>query len=150
MVVDDANDKGPPPPLTPQFPQRQNCDTPTALRFPPLFSSGFGPAPLHEGFSITRPTIELPLDEILNAVDASDQVLDFWTSQYPEPARSNNHDSKKLFHDQPQLQDVHMDLPTMTPMNSYTPSAPPINRAAAVTPTSVSPLFLPQPRSHDQ
>ncbi|KIL58289.1 hypothetical protein M378DRAFT_335299 [Amanita muscaria Koide BX008] len=63
-----------------------------SLRFPPLFSNDFGPSALlystptvtnsmnygeglslsstfNDGFSILRPTIELPLDEILNNVD---------------------------------------------------------------------------------
>ncbi|KAK7445780.1 hypothetical protein VKT23_014776 [Stygiomarasmius scandens] len=64
-----------------------------SLRFPPLFSSDFGPAALlypsptltnrmnygeasvphnndQDGFSIPRPTIELPLDELLSNVDS--------------------------------------------------------------------------------
>ncbi|KAF9461407.1 hypothetical protein BDZ94DRAFT_1310681 [Collybia nuda] len=67
---------------------------PQSLRFPSLFSSDFGPSALlyptptlttrmnygeglnpaaaNDGFSIARPTIELPLDELLHNVDAAD------------------------------------------------------------------------------
>ena len=77
MVTSEANDK----------------DTPPSLRFPSLFSNDFGPSALlyptpsvtnsmnygeglnpsaaNDGFSIVRPTIELPLDEILNNVEDS-------------------------------------------------------------------------------
>ncbi|KIK66450.1 hypothetical protein GYMLUDRAFT_239399 [Collybiopsis luxurians FD-317 M1] len=83
----DADDQ----PLT----HRGRKDNDTMLRFPPLFSSDFGPAALlnpsptlttsmnygeglnaanpandNDGFSIPRPTIELPLDELLNGVDS--------------------------------------------------------------------------------
>ncbi|KAF5363111.1 hypothetical protein D9757_011712 [Collybiopsis confluens] len=75
--------------------QRGRKDNDLTLRFPPLFSSDFGPAALlnpsptlttsmnygeglnapnsandNDGFSIPRPTIELPLDELLNGVDS--------------------------------------------------------------------------------
>ncbi|KAF9257404.1 hypothetical protein L218DRAFT_935829 [Marasmius fiardii PR-910] len=65
---------------------------PHALRFPPIFSNDFGPSALlypspslttrlnygeglnpssqSDGFSIPRPTIELPLDELLSSVDS--------------------------------------------------------------------------------
>jgi GATA-binding protein, other eukaryote len=65
-----------------------------SLRFPSLFSNDFGPSallnstptlttrmnygeeaglnPLNDGFSVVRPTIELPLDELLNNVDCGD------------------------------------------------------------------------------
>jgi len=93
-------------------------------------------APLHEGFSITRATIELSLDEILKTVDISDNILDFWMFQYLEPTSSNNHDLNKLqvYHEKPQLQDVQ---------NPYATPAPPIAYAATITPTSGSPPTLP-------
>ncbi|KAG5643654.1 hypothetical protein DXG03_000534 [Asterophora parasitica] len=87
---DDGNDKDPP---------RRN----SLLRFPSLFSSDFGPSALlyptptlttsinygeglnpsasHDRFSISRPTIELPLDELLDAT--SDSSYDSWNLQYP-------------------------------------------------------------------
>ncbi|KAG6886695.1 hypothetical protein C0992_002785 [Termitomyces sp. T32_za158] len=69
-------------------------DPPRSLRFPSLFTSDFGPSALldpapslttpvnygeglspagsHDAFSIPRPTIELPLDELLDAPDTLD------------------------------------------------------------------------------
>lgn len=69
------------------------------LRFPSLFSNDFGPSALlsvqpslssamnygedvtntcSRGFSILRPTIELPLDEILSNVDPTDDIPSSW------------------------------------------------------------------------
>ncbi|KAG6867543.1 hypothetical protein C0993_001411 [Termitomyces sp. T159_Od127] len=72
------------------------ADPPRALRFPSIFANDFGPSALldpapslttsisygeglspagpgsHDTFSIPRPTIELPLDELLDAPDAAD------------------------------------------------------------------------------
>ncbi|KAE9401777.1 hypothetical protein BT96DRAFT_593949 [Gymnopus androsaceus JB14] len=86
-----------------------------SLRFPPLFSSDFGPAALlypaptltthmnygeglnapnnndSDGFSIPRPTIELPLDELLNGVDSPRPWSPaFFTSS----SHNNNNDDK--------------------------------------------------------
>lgn len=81
-----------------------------SLRFPSLFSSDFGPAALlypsptltthmnygeglnapnnndSDGFSIPRPTIELPLDELLNGVDSPRP----WSPAFFTSATSNN------------------------------------------------------------
>ena len=79
-----------------------------SLRLPPLFSNDFGPSallnstptlttrmnygeeaglnPLNDGFSVVRPTIELPLDELLINVDSADSP---WSTSHG----SNDHDS---------------------------------------------------------
>jgi hypothetical protein len=121
-VVDEANDKDPP------FTQRGRkpatipsvVQPPASLRFPTLFSNDFGPSALlhatpthttrmnygegvglnsfNEGFSIVRPTIELPLDELLNNVDSIDSP---WASFYPlMSAESRRPDEKPLVPDQ--------------------------------------------------
>ena len=70
-----------------------------SVRFPPLFANDFGPSALlhssptltssmnfgegavpastNDNFSISRPTIELPLDELLTHVEAADSPLSF-------------------------------------------------------------------------
>lgn len=80
--------------------RKRKCltDDQPLLRFPSLFSNDFGPSALlsvqpslssamnygedvtntsSRGFSILRPTIELPLDEILSNVDPTDDHLSF-------------------------------------------------------------------------
>ena len=79
---------------TPNNSYSENIESPSSLRFPSLFSSDFDthalpyPAPTHsntvsygegvskntyhpaDGFSVVRPTIELPLDELLTNVES--------------------------------------------------------------------------------
>lgn len=103
---DETNDKD--PPLTQRgrkdFASSYNtASEPQSLRFPSLFSNDFGPSALlfpsptlttsmnygeghnpssndNDIFSIVRPTIELPLDELLNTVDAESPSA--WSSDY--------------------------------------------------------------------
>jgi hypothetical protein len=111
----EANDKDPPftqrgRKLSTFTTFSHNAQQPASLRFPTLFSNDFGPSallhatpthttrmnygegvgfnPSNDGFSIVRPTIELPLDELLNNVDSTDGP---WTSLYPSLI---NHDSR--------------------------------------------------------
>lgn len=103
MSVLDDNDKD--PPATARS-RREDF----SIRFPPLFSSDFGPAALlypsptltthmnygeglnapnnndTDGFSIPRPTIELPLDELLNGVDSPRP----WSPAFFTSTSSNN------------------------------------------------------------
>ncbi|KAG6855281.1 hypothetical protein H0H87_005548 [Tephrocybe sp. NHM501043] len=46
---------------------------------------GEGPLPTasHDSFSISRPTIELPLDELLQKVDSTNENYDAWNLAYP-------------------------------------------------------------------
>ncbi|KAG6853151.1 hypothetical protein C0991_006558 [Blastosporella zonata] len=96
ITHDDGNDKDPPP-------SRRLSGS---LRFPSLFNNDFGPSALlhatptvttsmnygegplptasHDSFSISRPTIELPLDELLQNVDATSEAYDSWTLTYPQ------------------------------------------------------------------
>ncbi|KAG6818666.1 hypothetical protein H0H93_003012 [Arthromyces matolae] len=118
----------------------------SALRFPSLFNNDFGPSALlhatpsvttsmnygeglnptasHDAFGILRPTIELPLDELLQSVDSTTSY-EPWSLVYPEPTA-------------PQHQDVVMQ--PATPI--YVPAPPPptatIVPAATVIPPSAS------------
>ncbi|KAG6908727.1 hypothetical protein DXG01_003572 [Tephrocybe rancida] len=98
ITREDGNDKDPPP--TRRFS--------ASLRFPSIFNNDFGPSALldatptvttsmnygeglnppsssHDSFSISRPTIELPLDELLQNVDStSEAAYDSWTLSYPQ------------------------------------------------------------------
>ena len=98
MVVtadDEKHDKDPPPDPKP-FPDPAAAQH--SLRFPPLFSNDFGPSallyatptltnPMNYGeglntsrshdFSIMRPTIELPLDELLNETADSPDIAQY-------------------------------------------------------------------------
>ncbi|KAF5376737.1 hypothetical protein D9615_007839 [Tricholomella constricta] len=142
MVVadDEGNDKD--PPLT-QRGRKAKPSTPTFLRFPSLFSNDFGPSALlyptptlttsmnygeglnpsasHDRFSISRPTIELPLDELLRNVDGTSDTYDAWKLSYPDAHSTND----KEFKTQPQ--DV-----IMQPIPTVAASAPaPATKKAA-------------------
>lgn len=86
-------------------------DHPSLLRFPPLFSNDFGPSALlsvqpslssamnygedvintsSRGLSILRPTIELPLDEILSNVDLADDHLSSLIAQHDSTLASDS------------------------------------------------------------
>jgi GATA-binding protein len=116
MVVadDEGNDKEPPLTQRGRKPRSNDSDS-HSLRFPSLFSNDFGPSALlyptptlttrmnygeglnpsasNDGFSIMRPTIELPLDELLHNVDAADSP-DVWNSF------SNNTDTHVMADDE--------------------------------------------------
>jgi GATA-binding protein len=108
VVVNDANDKD--PPLTQRGRKSFTSNSPPidqspSLHFPSFFSDSFGPTALlhpmpsltthmsygegvgvdssgsHDGFSVVRPTIELPIDELLNNVDSANSS-DSWSSPY--------------------------------------------------------------------
>ncbi|KAL4242458.1 GATA-type domain-containing protein [Abortiporus biennis] len=111
---EEGNDKD--PPLTqrgrkPSSSNHTNSDdnySTASLRFPSLFSNDFGPSALlyptptltnamtygegvasttsSDGFSIVRPTIELPLDELLNADSPGG-----WSSSISNDTRSASH-----------------------------------------------------------
>lgn len=105
VVDDEANDKDPPVQRGRKGAESKANSVPQthSLRFPSLFSNDFGPSALlyptptlttrmnygeglnpsgpSDGFSIMRPTIELPLDELLNNVDAANSP-DPWFSMH--------------------------------------------------------------------
>lgn len=135
-VIDESDnageDNGDDPPLTKRGRKPNTIDShfdprSASLLFPSLFSNDFNPTALlyptpsrqsrnsygeggggaSEGFSITRPTIELPLDDILNGVDNSDDS-EAWASPF---ANNNAEVHPNNYHNQPQtaiLQDVTM------------------------------------------
>lgn len=115
-----------------------------SLLFPSLFSTDFNPTALlyptpsrqsrnnygegvggaSEGFSITRPTIELPLDDILSGVDNSDGS-EAWTSPF---ANNNNNTDihANSYHNQLQPTAVLSEV-TMQPVpeqNDFSSSSP--------------------------
>ncbi|KAF8064406.1 hypothetical protein FPV67DRAFT_220987 [Lyophyllum atratum] len=114
MVVadDEGNDKDPPP----RGRKGKPTTTPTSLRFPSLFSNDFGPAALlyptptlttpmnygeglnpsasHDRFSISRPTIEVSLDELLKNVDSGPSDYDSWNLSYPDALANDTEDPK--------------------------------------------------------
>jgi GATA-binding protein len=82
----------------------------STLTNPISYGEGLNLSGSHDAFSIVRPTIELPLDELLNTVDDSPR-------QYPT-SQLHDHD-----HDSSYQQDVVMEpLPKFTTSNSSSPS----------------------------
>ncbi|KAF8651076.1 hypothetical protein AX16_004938 [Volvariella volvacea WC 439] len=166
VVNDEANDKDPPKQFqrprksaqhalnTNTTPTISNANTPQAsLRFPPVFSSDFGPSALlfptptlttrmnyGEGlnpssssdvFSVARPTIELPLDELLNNVESADSPdwfshhaqlnpIDLRAMEEPHqllyPEDESHQSSPEQPQQQPQPQIQTQDI-TMQPIN---------------------------------
>ncbi|KAF8622806.1 hypothetical protein AX15_006733 [Amanita polypyramis BW_CC] len=149
----EANDKdpptinsAPPPPIQPV--SARPTQTSQSLRFPSIFSNDFGPSALlyptptvtnsmnygeglnasgtsDDGFSIVRPTIELPLDEILSTVDD------------PNPFSLSNSSTTTLVNTptayitQPQQEDVIMQPATFTPAPVATPEPRKTRRRAS-------------------
>lgn len=144
VVVADTerNDKDPPPDPTP----------PTAqiLRFPSLFSNDFGPSallyptptlttPMNYGeghtvsrsndFSIMRPTIELPLDELLSNVDTADSP-EFTQYRLLYPVEFQD-ESQAQAQAQAQASQEDMFLPMSPPTSSGTLLTPAPTRKAS-------------------
>ncbi|KAG6901552.1 hypothetical protein C0995_010609 [Termitomyces sp. Mi166 len=134
VVSAEANDKDPPRRIS-------------ALRFPPLFSSDFGPSALldatptvtnsmnygeglnptasHDSFSISRPTIELPLDELLLESTTDRDTFDSWALAYPESTATTA--------TQTDQQDVVMQpVPAPTPVYAATPTRITTRKASPV------------------
>ncbi|GLB44410.1 putative zinc finger binding to DNA consensus sequence [AT]GATA[AG] [Lyophyllum shimeji] len=138
MVVadDEGNDKDPPP--SSQGARKAKPTTPTFLRFPSLFSSDFGPSALlyptptvttpmnygeglnptasHDHFSISRPTIEVPLDELLRNIESNSEAYEAWNPSYPDPlatattANTELQAQQQQHHQQQQQQQQDVDM----------------------------------------
>lgn len=94
-----------------------NDFNPTALLYPlpshstrMSYGEGVGAAP-SAGFSIVRPTIELPLDDILNGVEQSDGS-EIWSSPYS----TNNADIPPLHNSEQQQQQQSAPAPAAQPI----------------------------------
>lgn len=126
------------------------------LRFPPLFSSDFGPSALlyptptlttrmnfgeglipsmsnNDCFSVMRPTIELPLDELLNHVDAADSPQS-WHQMDQILPESRQMDDALMYPPvevaQPQQDVVMQSSPSITDNQN----AAPITQTTSITP----------------
>ena len=127
----DRNDKDPPQ----SEPQPSNDSAAQFLRFPSLFSSDFGPSallyptptlttPMNYGeglntsrsndFSIMRPTIELPLDELLHHVETSNSPD---LTQY-RMLYSGEYQDENQFHTQLPQEDIFMPTMSTSPLPS--------------------------------
>jgi GATA-binding protein len=90
------------------------------LHFPPLFSTSFGPTALlystptltnpmsygegvsggcATGFSIMRPTIELPLDELLEAEEAEERMAEAYSQAHAEDMKEDGNDDVDMPYD---------------------------------------------------
>jgi GATA-binding protein len=184
----DSNDKDPPLTKRGRKPSTTVADSQidpqnSSLLFPSLFSNDFNPTallyptPSHStrlnygegvgatsgGFSISRPTIELPLDDILIGVDNS-ETSESWASPYhgnndfslhyhPEvqqsqaqnmihqdvtmhPVTDHNEFSSSSYEDSEDSDD-DVDDPSYTPLFNMVP--PPSQSARELIPQSISP-----------
>lgn len=132
MADDEGNEMDPPITQRGRKDGRSAISQPssTSLRFPSLFSNDFGPSALlnpsptftthmnygeglnasgnNDSFCVSRPTIELPLDELLHGVDSSDSP-DLWSTNtttlhfqevYSNPATSMSSSSSSSSYSQ--------------------------------------------------
>ncbi len=143
-----------------------------ALRFPSLFSNDFGPAALlypspsltnvmtygeglnnnasgTDGFSIIRPTIELPLDEILNADSPGG-----WSSSVPSSTEARHsdlfgHEDIEMKHDtndHSYTDGEHQDA-ALLPSTAALRNVPPLSQVDYILPRTITPSRLGGPPS---
>ncbi|KAH9914081.1 uncharacterized protein BXZ73DRAFT_55169 [Epithele typhae] len=138
-----------------------------ALRFPSLFSTDFGPSALlypsptvtnamtygegvgpsttasNDGFSIVRPTIELPLDEILNADSPSGWSTGLPHSDARPPAERFDTQEDVEMKDSTHFSSHHATQPSASSdderMRKSAPLRPVLNAAEDVVPRTITP-----------
>ncbi|TFK68798.1 hypothetical protein BDN72DRAFT_897854 [Pluteus cervinus] len=145
-------------------------DSSLSLKFPSLFSSDFGPSALlyptstlttrmtygeglnssvhDEPFNVARPTIELPLDELLDAADSPDT----WSNSVPPSVADHRHhaDDALLYPDTPlpSQQDVTMHSINDHQNAEQAPAASPL--LSSLSTTNIHGPFLAGRRSSDE